>query len=60
MWTAVQRSTLLREFREKDKLTNYPIELALNTGSRKHFQLSANTVTMDDENYMVWILKPEK
>jgi PAS domain S-box-containing protein len=60
MWTAVQRSTLLREFREKDKLTNYPIELALNTGIRKHFQLSANTVTMDDENYMVWILKPEK
>jgi PAS domain S-box-containing protein len=60
MWTAVQRSTLLRELRERERLSEYPIELGVHGGGRKSYLLSASTLTMSGETYMVWILRQSK
>lgn len=57
MWTAVQRSTLLRELRDKERLNDYPIEFGTHNGIRKHFLLSASTMNMSGDNFMIWILK---
>jgi len=57
MWTAVQRSTLLRELRDKERLNDYPIEFGTLKGIRKHFLLSASTMNMSGDNFMVWILQ---
>jgi PAS domain S-box-containing protein len=60
MWTAVQRSSLLRELREKERLSDYPIEFGIHGGGRKLFMLSASTLTKSGETFMVWILQQGK
>ena len=60
MWTADQRSTLLRDLRERDRLSDYPIDIGIHNGGRKPFQLSANTVTMNGDSYLVWIMRQVK
>jgi PAS domain S-box-containing protein len=60
MWTADQRSTLLRDLREKDRLSDYPIEIGVHSGGKRSYLLSANTMIMDGESYMVWIMRQVK
>jgi PAS domain S-box-containing protein len=57
MWTAEQRSALLRDLREKNRLNEYQIELGCHAGGRKSFQISANTLNMEDDSFMVWIMR---
>jgi PAS domain S-box-containing protein len=56
MWTAEQRSALLRELREKGQLTEYPIQLGTHTTGRKPYFLSASTLHLKDEGFMMWII----
>lgn len=56
MWTAEQRSALLRELREKGQLTEYPIQFGTHTNGRKPFSLSASTLHLKNEGFMMWII----
>jgi len=56
MWTAEQRSALLRELREKGQLTEYPIQFGTHTNGRKPFFLSASTLHLKNEGFMMWII----
>jgi PAS domain S-box-containing protein len=56
MWTAEQRSALLRELREKGQLTEYPIPFGTHTKGRKSFFLSASTLHLKNEGFMMWII----
>jgi PAS domain S-box-containing protein len=56
MWTAEQRSALLRELREKGQLTEYPIQFGTRSNGRKPFFLSASTLHLKNEGFMMWII----
>jgi hypothetical protein len=56
MWTAEQRSALLRELREKGQLTEYPIQFGTRSNVRKPFFLSASTLHLKNEGFMMWII----
>lgn len=56
MWTAEQRSALLRELREKGQLAEYPIQFGTHTIGRKPFILSASTLHLKNEGFMLWII----
>jgi PAS domain S-box-containing protein len=56
MWTAEQRSTLLRELREKGQLIEYPIQFGTHTNGRKSYFLSASTLHLKNEGFMMWII----
>ena len=60
MWTAEQRSALLRDLREKDRLSDYPIDLGVHIGGRKPYLLSASTQTLNGDAYMVWVMRQAK
>jgi PAS domain S-box-containing protein len=57
MWTAEQRSALLRELREKGQLTDYPIQFGTHTNGRNPFFLSASTLHLKNEGFMMWIIR---
>jgi PAS domain S-box-containing protein len=59
MWTAEQRSTLLRELREKGQLNDYPIQFGTRASGRKPYKLSASTLPMEKEGFMMWIMHQE-
>jgi len=56
MWTAEQRSALLRELREKGQLKDYPIQFGTHTNGRIPFLLSASTLILKNEGFMMWII----
>lgn len=56
MWTAEQRSSLLRELRENGSLKDYPIQFNTSSSGRKPFTLSATTMTMNEEGFLIWIM----
>lgn len=59
MWTPEQRSTLLRELREKGSLHDYPIQFASRGKGNKSYLLSATTLSIKDATYMIWVFTPE-
>ncbi len=56
MWTAEQRSALLRELREKGQLTEYPIQFGTRLNGRIPFFLSASTLHLKNDGFMMWII----
>ncbi len=56
LWTAEQRSALLRELREKGQLTEYSIQFGTRSNGRKPFFLSASTLHLKNEGFMMWII----
>ncbi len=56
MWTAEQRSTMLRELREKGSLKDYAIQFNTSPSGKKPFTLSATTMTMNEEGFLIWIM----
>jgi PAS domain S-box-containing protein len=56
IWTAEQRSALLRELRDKGQLKDYPVQFGTKMTGRKSFILSAAVTYLNDEGFMMWII----